>query len=119
MTAPLTTLHLPWPPSVNGLFAGKARRYPSLAYRKWKAAAGWELQAQRPPQISVRVDVAIGLTPPDRRARDADNHVKAVLDLLVAQRVLADDAQEHVREVRVSWAQAERPGATVTITPAS
>jgi hypothetical protein len=30
---------LPFPPSVNGLFSGKARRYASPAYKAWKAAA--------------------------------------------------------------------------------
>ena len=31
---------LPYPPSANNLFPGKARRFPSKAYKAWREAAG-------------------------------------------------------------------------------
>ena len=115
----LVTLQLPFPPSVNGLFDGKVRRYPSPAYKRWRGLAGWELEAQRPPRLRHRVDIAIALTPPDKRRRDADNHCKALLDLLVAHRVIDDDADDCVRTVTIGWAAAgSEPGARITITPA-
>jgi Holliday junction resolvase RusA-like endonuclease len=63
---------------------------------------GWHLQAQRPKKHSGAVSIEIVLGPPSKnRRRDLDNHVKAVLDLLVAHQVLSDDSLDVVRSITV------------------
>lgn len=114
----MITLWLPFPPSANSLFAGKTRRYVSPRYKKWRAAAGWELQSQRIRSAIGPVVIDIALTAPDKRARDADNGNKAILDLLVRHGVLSDDSSVQVRQVTARWTVADRPGATITILPA-
>ena len=111
---------LPFPPSVNGMFAGKGRRYVSKPYKAWRAAAGWELKRQRVcAVISGPVILEIELTPPDKRPRDASNYVKGIEDLAVAHGILVDDSQQYVKEVRTRWAtEPGQPGARVRITPA-
>lgn len=80
---------LPFPPSVNGLFAGKARRYASPAYKAWKAAA-------RPfvPAVLIAGPYTLELIfdRPDRRARDLGNLEKAVSDLIVERGLVIDDS---------------------------
>lgn len=80
---------LPFPPSVNGLFAGKSRRYASKGYNAWKEEA-------RPfvPSVLVAGPYSLSLIfdRPDRRARDLGNLEKAVSDLIVERGVVIDDS---------------------------
>lgn len=108
----MLTVNLPFPPSVNCLFAGKARRYPSPRYKRWKSAALWHLRMSKAKQILGPVDISIDLTAPDKRVRDVDNYSKALLDSLVWSGVLADDSQ--VQQLNLRWADGE-PGARITI----
>lgn len=87
-------LELPWPPSVNHywrhvgakvLISSEGRRY-----RQHVAAA--VLIAGR-PTIAGRIAVSILAAPPDRRRRDLDNMLKAVLDSLAHAGVYEDDSQ--------------------------
>lgn len=111
--------HLPFPPSVNNLFAGQGRRYPSVRYRKWQSTAGWRMRAQHVGQAPVPAAVEIVLTPPDRRARDADNYTKGIIDLAVTLGVLAGDSSSYVRSVTARWSdEPGEAGAVVRITPA-
>lgn len=43
--------------------------------------------------LSTRLDVKITLHPPDRRRRDIDNTIKAMLDAMQSAGVYLDDAQ--------------------------
>ena len=96
-------LLLPLPPSVNNLFAGRTKRFPSKLYRAWRTEAGAALAAQRPlPSFSESVEVTLSIGKPDRRKRDLDNLFKAPLDLLVEFGVLADDHLVH--RLSASWA---------------
>lgn len=100
--APLMSLAftLPWAPSVNhyyrtltkGKLAG--RTLISEAGRKYRTAAILSAREQRVPTDALhgRIAVAITAHPPDRRARDLDNMLKALLDALHHARVIADDA---------------------------
>jgi len=122
------TMHsfwLPFPPSVNGLFAhgpvknkrtGKTvvRRFPSRAYTRWRRAAWVYIKSARLPRIEGPVRVRIYLTPPSSARRDVDNYCKAILDALVENRVLNDDSQVHT--LLSQWNhEAERVGALVEI----
>lgn len=87
---------LPWPPSVNNYWhksrfggmhistAGKAFRN-EARIRIWKQGA----EADRP---TGRLCVAINAFPPDRRPRDLDNILKALLDSLHHGGAIRDDA---------------------------
>lgn len=112
------TIRLPFPPSVNSLFAGKRRRYVSPRYKRWRTAAGWELISQKPAKCVGRVHIDIALTINDRRHRDASNYVKALEDLLVAHGVLTDDSSRYVKAVTARWTDAGQPQAVVTLIPA-
>lgn len=95
-------LILPFPPSVNNLFEGKARRYPSKTYRRWRDEALAALGRQLPWPLytkPVRLTLAIGR--PDKRRRDVSNLIKAPEDILVAAGILKDD--ELVHDVRAYW----------------
>lgn len=83
------TFTLPFPPSVNGLFAGKARRYASAGYKAWKAAARGSVPAGL---IAGPYTLDLLFDRPDRRARDLGNLEKAVSDLLVERGLVIDDS---------------------------
>lgn len=104
LLAPPTVITLPFPPSVNGLFANKKRgRVRSERYREWANAAGWELKAQRPKRVKGPVRLSLFVQEKRDRKRDISNLVKAVEDLLVEHRIIDGDDQATVREVRASW----------------
>jgi Holliday junction resolvase RusA-like endonuclease len=80
---------LPFPPTVNGLYGGGSgqKRFPSAAYKKWLMRC----HALTPVGISQPVMISYTFAWPDRRVRDGQNYMKAALDYLVNQGVLADD----------------------------
>lgn len=90
---------VPTPPSVNNLYvnaAGGRKRHAD--YKAWLAAAGWAVRIQRAPELGqgpFRLLVEV----PCRRNRDIDNVLKPLLDMLVKQRVIADD--RYVDDLRV------------------
>lgn len=91
-------LFLPFPPSVNGLYATDwktKRRFKSEAYALWLIDAKKALDGQPKPEkpIGGEVTVEYWFTFPDKRKRDLMNYEKAVTDLLVEQGYLIDDSQ--------------------------
>ena len=80
-------IYLPFPPSVNGLYAGKSHRYKSKAYRNWLDVCP-ELEAL---EIDYPIKILYTFWWPDNRKRDGQNYLKAPLDYLVSQGVFADD----------------------------
>lgn len=82
-------LDLPIPPSVNGLFPGKERRFKSPQYKAWITEAQWDIKAQKPKPVKGRFALWIDL--PEGMAGDISNRIKAVEDLLVAVCLTADD----------------------------
>ena len=108
---------LPFPPSVNGLFSGKARRYASPAYKAWKAAA-----RQHVPGGLIAGPYSLDLVfdRPDRRARDLGNLEKAVSDLIVERGLVIDDSC--CQRITLSWSDAppqREAVVTVTVQPFS
>lgn len=123
---PCTTLSIPAPPSVNELFAngkpGKTGRFKTPKYKAWIAEAGWMMREQmlaedNQPMLG-RVIVVIGV---ERLSlvSDLDNRAKAILDLLVTQRVIEDD--RYVTGLVMAWmpqGHHRTPRARIMIRPA-
>ena len=106
---------LPWPPSVNNYIRrGNNRSYMTQQGKAFRDAVHDAIDTER-PLLSGRLMVQLELIPPDKRRRDIDNHVKAVLDSLQHAAVIADD--EQIDLLRVRRLPVESPGACdVTIT---
>jgi len=86
---------LPVPPSLNGLYAGKARRHKSEAYKDWLKEASDVFAAQKPSYrtFTGRLTAKYCFGFPDKKRRDIGNFEKALSDFLVDMRVMNDDSQ--------------------------
>lgn len=100
------------PPVLSKLFRNsKTRgRAKTERYMQWRNCAGWELKEFRPTvfhcPVRVRIDVQRSITQKGEwflNEGDGDNLVKAILDLLVINRVLLDDNSEHVYGHSMDW----------------
>lgn len=87
------------PPSANGLRKsfiqdGKVISTKSKEYAAWLKAAMWEVAAQRPGKIDgpYSLSVAAQRHWRSKRARDIDNLLKPLSDLLVKSSVVEDDS---------------------------
>jgi crossover junction endodeoxyribonuclease RusA len=110
-----TTICLPMPPSVNGLFDGMGtRRFISDKYKAWRLAAGVEIMRQRPKPVKGQVVLFFVFQEKDKRKRDVSNYIKAPEDLLVQHGLIEADDSSIVREVRAKWS-ADVEGMRVTI----
>ena len=119
----MISITLPFPPSVNGLYANVAGkgRVKSKRYLTWCVCAGTEImrwragQNRRGQKTAVKGPVAIEivLQKKDNRKRDLDNHAKALLDHLVEHQIIDDD--RNVVDLRLTWATNGEIGATVYV----
>lgn len=116
----MTTLSLPFPPSVNAMFAdGRTRRVKSQKYADWILEAGYALNRQRPAPIRGKVNLAYVVQEGfDKRRRDVGNYEKAVTDLLVKHGVIEADDNTIVREINLKWSNAVE-GIHITISQAT
>lgn len=114
----MTVITLPFPVSVNAMFAdGKTRRHKSQRYADWIAEASWRLKAQRPMPVRGPVKITYEFQEGrDNRRRDAFNLEKGVTDLLVEFGVIEADHDLILREGRVLWAR-DVQGVRITIEP--
>lgn len=115
----MITLSLPYPPTVNSLYAnvpGKGR-VKTERYKTWVQAAGWNILAARPQPLEGPFILEMILYVADAKRRDVDNTVKPVLDLLVEHRLVEDDHK--CVELRVRKVKAARPYADITVKPAN
>ena len=81
-----------WPPTTNTIYRNvNGRTILSARARKFFTDG---IRLVEPPKrpINEPVQVHIKLYPPDRRKRDIDNHLKAVLDLMKKAMVWTDDS---------------------------
>lgn len=103
-------ISLPFPPSVHGLYrGGRWKGDISPEYKAWRDHAGLMLNRQRVRSFDGPVRIFIRLVAPDRRKRDSDNYIKAVLDLLAAHFVIDGDDSSIVRSHYVEWAEEGEP----------
>ena len=117
---PAITLQLSLPPTANHRLmpSGSGRRL-ILApeYRQWQQAAHWQLRSQILPDImdfmplqqALQLDIRVYF--PDRRRHDLDNVLKGLQDLLVEEKIIADDSL--IQQVTLSRAGISRPGHAV------
>ena len=80
---------LPFPPSVNSLYGGGSgqKRFPSKKYKEWLKAC----PTLAPAGLKTPLAITYTFIWPDKRIRDGQNYMKAVLDFIVNQGVIVDD----------------------------
>lgn len=89
-------LFLPFPPTVNSYYsAGHGKvRYVSKAGHLFREKVLIDINEQAAGiQLDGRLNVEVILYPPDRRTRDLDNYMKALLDAITHAGFWADDEQ--------------------------
>lgn len=99
------SFRLPWPPSLNNYFVERAVRqrntgklivlkHPGSEGLEYRLRVAHALLMQSIPRdrLTGRLGVRIVAHPPDRRARDLDNLLKATLDALTHARLYVDDS---------------------------
>lgn len=88
--------YIPWPPSTNHAFpmGSDGKRHLGKDGRVFRKAVGENVLIQRVPrhQLSGRLRVELSLQAPNDRSYDIDNRVKATLDALEKNGVIADDS---------------------------
>lgn len=85
-------IELPWPPTVNTYFTvARGRKILSSKGRKYKKDIVARFSSKSP--LTGRLKVELLAYPPDKRKRDLDNLVKAVLDALDESNIFEDDSQ--------------------------
>ena len=118
VVARVIVLTLSYPPSVNTLWRniivkGKPRTLLSAAGRAYRlqVAAMAILIGAVDNHLPGAFSVSIMLYPPDKRRRDIDNPVKAILDGLTYAGIWEDDSQVDV--LMVQRCAPEKPGRAV------
>jgi Holliday junction resolvase RusA-like endonuclease len=116
----VTVITLPFPISVNAMFAdGKTRRHKSQRYADWLAEAGYALKSQRPQTVLGPVTLLYEVQEgKDNRRRDIGNLEKGCTDLLVYYGIIEADHDLIVREIRMIWNK-DVQGVRVTIQSAN
>lgn len=113
-------LKIPFPPTVNHLWARTGKRtYLSKEYRSFLALVAAEIRlAPGAREIGNANAYAVELTvyPPDRRPRDLDNFFKAALDAVTRAGLWQDDSRV-CKLVAYKGVPAEKPFAILEITP--
>ena len=93
---------LPYPPTANNLYRNVRKgRVKTDHYNAWLAEALAVLRGQRFTYVPGSYRLALVVDAPDRRARDVDNLLKPVSDLLKKAGVISDDSK--ARKVSAEW----------------
>jgi len=95
------TLDLPYPPSVNHYWRRVgARTLISREGRRFRERVASYLALRRLRPLSGPLAVRVTVHPPDRRRRDLDNAMKALLDALEHGGAYEDDSQIDHLDIR-------------------
>jgi crossover junction endodeoxyribonuclease RusA len=94
-------LPLPYPPSVNHYWhlGRQGRVFIGKKGRGYRATVVALLKLYNVIKLEGRLEINISLYPPDRRKRDLDNVLKALLDALCHAGVYNDDSQIDVLRI--------------------
>ena len=95
------TIDLPYPPSVNHYWRRVgARTLISLKGRRYRDRVASILALRRVQPMTGSLAVRVTVHPPDRRRRDLDNAMKALLDALEHGGAYEDDSQIDHLDIR-------------------
>lgn len=111
---PAAPITLPWPPSGNSAVRhanGAHYIKPEVAQYRLHVAA----LCRNLPPIAGRYILHVHLSPPDARARDADNAIKVLGDALVRCGYLPDDSLAYMREMHITTDDARNSAAIVRV----
>lgn len=108
-------LILPWPPTVNHywrhvVIGRRAQVYISADGKRYRQMVGTRCKKVG-SMGAARLRVAIAANPPDKRRRDLDNVLKAVLDAVTHAGVWDDDSQ--IDQLTIERTDAGEPGTVV------
>ena len=95
-------LFLPWPPTINSYYmqarpAYRGKPGPKIISRKGQLFRNQVIsevfeQINEKLRLDNRIRLVVVLHPPDRRIRDLDNYMKALLDALTHAELWEDDS---------------------------
>jgi len=111
-------LVLPWPPSVNRYWRHvDGRTLISREGRRYRKRVAEVVALERCGGLQrARVAVHVTAVPPDRRRRDLDNVLKALLDACTHVGVWDDD--EQIDDLRIVRGPVARPGRVLVLVTA-
>jgi len=111
----VTVLTLPYPPSANRLWRNiRGKTLKSAVYRAWLIEAGQVLFLQKPASVTGQYRLMVIATRPDQRARDIDNLIKPVSDLLAQCGVVSNDSK--AQSVFAGWSmESTVPGGQIIV----
>ena len=113
----MTRIDLPYPPSVNHYWRRVGHKtLISAKGRAYRASVCRIATACGIKSLAGELIVTVDLYPPDRRRRDIDNTMKALLDALAAGGAYEDDSQIKELTIRMHDRRKDFPAAEVTIT---
>ena len=111
-------LNLPFPPSVNHYWRHVGSRVLiSKKGREYRGAVSQVIRRKALATLEGDLIVDIKLTPPDRRRRDVDNSLKALLDALEFGGAYVDDSQIVRLTIEKLAPDKANSRATVTVQP--
>lgn len=85
---------LPYPPSVNNYWRyWRNRACLTAKAKRYRRDVVLAMREQKVIQLQGEIELGITLFPPDRRRRDIDNALKALLDSLAYGGLYEDDSQ--------------------------
>ena len=97
---------LPYPPSVNTYWRQDRKRgltFISPEGRNYRRNVAAIVLSERIEPLPGKLALFFAMHPPDRRERDLDNTLKAMLDALQDCGVLASDSGAVVRSIALRW----------------
>lgn len=90
----MIAFEFPYPPSVNTYYrANGPRRFITKRGINFRATVGEVVSGLNQDTLSHEIEVVVCLYPPDKRRRDVDNPMKALLDAMEHAGVYEDDSQ--------------------------
>lgn len=111
------SFRLPWPPTINSYWIRSRHGiYLSERGKQFREVSVEIIKGLGMVQSLDRLAIYIGLSPPCRRKRDVDNHLKAILDAIEHAGIIGDDEQFDDLRVR-RLARVAGGHADVTISP--